>query len=68
MSGLSNRTSTKTVARPAARRAINRISAELDALIDNAPNKQVAFRNTSRRRKADTLNFILATLYAKDIE
>jgi hypothetical protein len=65
MSDLARRTSTKTIRRPAARRAINRISAELDSLIEWAPEKAPHVRVRTRTVVIGALNQMFADLYGE---
>ena len=63
MSHLAKRTIRRPVRKQNARRAINRISAELDALIEHAPESHEGERLTARNSVAMTLNHILRRLY-----
>lgn len=63
MSHLAKRTTHKPVRIQNARRAINRISAELDALIEHAPESHAGERLTARNSVVMTLNLILRRLY-----
>lgn len=64
MSGLKKRTSRRTVTRPNARKAINRISTELEALIANSPANE-ARQHYVRTNMVAALNSVLSVLYAK---
>lgn len=65
MSLLARRTSKKTIRRPAARKAINRISAELESLIEWAPEKSPDARHLARVVVISAMNHVLAELYTE---
>lgn len=62
MSNLSKRTSALPMKRESARRAINRISAELEAIVE-ASKASTDTKHLARMNVVATLNFLMSELY-----